>query len=177
MWTEHLTFLLNLLLLEYNKSPSSSTIRILPVQHLEDAETSHLIIPWTLISLLKCTLREQATRIQSPTMPLYSLMKPEWSSPPFPWDWILKCLKREIISLLNMSRVSRGAKELALKIKRGRNVVTQELRSSIICLPSYHIGRRYLPYSFPTQYTCLIQSANDPQDPYPTPCTLGIKVD
>ena len=30
---------------------------------------------------------------------------------------------------------------------------------------------------FPTQYTCLIQSANDPQDPYPTPCTLGIKVD
>ena len=32
-------------------------------------------------------------------------------------------------------------------------------------------------YSSPTQYMCLIQSANDPQDPYPTPCTLGIKVD
>ena len=28
----------------------------------------------------------------------------------------------------------------------------------------------------PTQYTCLIQSANDPQDLYPTSCTLGIKV-
>ena len=27
----------------------------------------------------------------------------------------------------------------------------------------------------PTQYTSLIQSANDPQDPYPAPCTLGIK--
>ena len=24
---------------------------------------------------------------------------------------------------------------------------------------------------------CFIQSANDPQDPYPTPCILGIKVD
>ena len=29
----------------------------------------------------------------------------------------------------------------------------------------------------PTQYTCFIQSVNDPQDPYPTPCTLSIKVD
>ena len=28
---------------------------------------------------------------------------------------------------------------------------------------------------FPTQYACLIQPANDLQDPYPTPCTLGIK--
>ena len=36
---------------------------------------------------------------------------------------------------------------------------------------------RFLPYSTSTQDTCLIQSANDPQDPYPTPCTLGIKVD
>ena len=36
-----------------------------------------------------------------------------------------------------------------------------------------YTGRRYLPYSSPTQYACLIQSANDPQDPYPTPCTLG----
>ena len=28
-----------------------------------------------------------------------------------------------------------------------------------------------------TQYRCLIQSANDWQDPYPTPCTPGIKID
>ena len=49
----------------------------------------------------------------------------------------------------------------------------QVLRSPL--LP--HTGRRYLPYSSPTQYTCVIQSANDPQDSYPTPCTLGIKVD
>ena len=49
------------------------------------------------------------------------------------------------------------------------------LLRSITCLPSYPIGRRYLPYSPPTQYTCLIQSANDPQDPYLTPCTLGYK--
>ena len=93
--------------------------------------------------------------------------------------------------------------ELALKIKRRRNVVTQGrksrqnqrgswnaeiektdpyhpslihvvtingfqvLLSSITCLSSYPIGRRYLPYSSspPTQYMCLIQSANDPQDP------------
>ena len=41
------------------------------------------------------------------------------------------------------------------------------LLSSITCLPSYPIGRRYLPYSSPTQYTSLIQSANDPQDPIP----------
>ena len=53
----------------------------------------------------------------------------------------------------------------------------QVLLSSITCLPSCPIGRRYLPYSSFTQYTCLIQSANDPQDPHPTPCTLAIKVD
>ena len=41
----------------------------------------------------------------------------------------------------------------------------QVLRSSISCLLSYPTGRRYLPYSSPTQYTCLTQSANDPQDP------------
>ena len=40
-----------------------------------------------------------------------------------------------------------------------------------------HIGRRYLPYSSPTQYMCLIQLANDLQDPYLTPCTLAIKMD
>ena len=28
----------------------------------------------------------------------------------------------------------------------------------------------------PTQCTRLIQSANDPQDPYPTPCRVGVKV-
>ena len=49
-------------------------------------------------------------------------------------------------------------------------------QNCIICLPSYSIKRRYLPYSSPT-YTRLIQSANDRQDPYPTPCTLDIKVD
>ena len=41
----------------------------------------------------------------------------------------------------------------------------QVLLNSITCLPSYPTGRRYLPYSSPTQYTCLIQSENDPQDP------------
>ena len=35
----------------------------------------------------------------------------------------------------------------------------QVLLSSIICLPSYPIGRRYLPYSSPTQYKRLIKSA------------------
>ena len=29
----------------------------------------------------------------------------------------------------------------------------------------------------PTHYMCLIQSTSDPQDPYPNPCTMGIKVD
>ena len=53
----------------------------------------------------------------------------------------------------------------------------QVLLSSITCLPSDPIGRRYLPYSSPTQDTCFIQSANDVQNPYPTTCTLGIKVD
>ena len=112
-----------------------------------------------------------------------------------------------------MSRVSTGAKELVLEVKRGRNVVTQGRTSrwnqggswnagtekpdpyhpslpfvvtingfqvllrSITCLPSYPIGRRYLSYSFPYKVYVLIQSANDRQDPYPTPCTLGIKVD
>ena len=53
----------------------------------------------------------------------------------------------------------------------------QVFLSSINCLPSCPIRRKYLSYSSLTQYTCLIQSANDLQDPYPTPCTLGIKVD
>ena len=53
----------------------------------------------------------------------------------------------------------------------------QVLLSSITCLPSYSIGRRYLPYSPPTtQYMCLIQSANDPQDPCPTSCAVGLRV-
>ena len=54
---------------------------------------------------------------------------------------------------------------------------SQVLLTSVTCLPSYPTGRRHLPYSSHTQYTCLIQSANDPQDTYPTPYTLGIKVD
>ena len=45
----------------------------------------------------------------------------------------------------------------------------QVLLSSITCLPSYPIGRRYLPYSSPTQYMCLIQSANDPVVKRPLP--------
>ena len=53
----------------------------------------------------------------------------------------------------------------------------QVLLSRIICIPSYPIGRRYLPYSSSTQYKRLIKSANDLQDPYPIPCTLGIKMD
>ena len=38
-------------------SPSSSTTKTSPGQHPDDAETSCLIILWTLISLQKCTLR------------------------------------------------------------------------------------------------------------------------
>ena len=53
----------------------------------------------------------------------------------------------------------------------------QVLLSSVTCLLSYPTGRRYLPYSSPTQYTFLMQSAKDPQDPYPTPCTVSKKVD
>lgn len=30
---------------------------------------------------------------------------------------------------------------------------------------------------FPTQYTCLIQSANGPQDPHPARWSLGVKAD
>ena len=41
----------------------------------------------------------------------------------------------------------------------------QVLLSSVACLPSCPVGRSYLPYSSPTQDTCRIQSANDPQDP------------
>jgi len=39
-----------------------------------------------------------------------------------------------------------------------------------------HQGR-YLPHSSSTQFMYLIQSANDPQDPYPTRYILGIKMD
>ena len=52
----------------------------------------------------------------------------------------------------------------------------QVLLSNITYLPAYPIGRRYLCPTVPPP-SCLIQSANDPQDPDPTPCTLGIKVD
>ena len=50
----------------------------------------------------------------------YSRKKPEWSSPLFLWDWVPKCLRREISRSLEMSRVAKGAKELGLKIKRER---------------------------------------------------------
>ena len=53
----------------------------------------------------------------------------------------------------------------------------QVLLSSIACLPTYPKGRRYLPYSSPHQYMCLIQSANDQQDPCPAVRTLSIKMD
>ena len=50
----------------------------------------------------------------------------------------------------------------------------QVLLSSINGLPSFPIRRKYFSYSSPTQYRCRINSANDPQDPYPTPCTLAM---
>ena len=50
----------------------------------------------------------------------------------------------------------------------------QVLLSSINGLPSYPISRKCFSYSSPTQYMCLIHSANDPQDPYHTPCTLAM---
>ena len=65
-----LTCLLSLFLLEYNKSPSGSTTRISSDQPEDNAETNHLIFPWTLISLHKCTLTEkQAKGTQSPMTP------------------------------------------------------------------------------------------------------------
>ena len=50
----------------------------------------------------------------------------------------------------------------------------QVLLSSINSLSSYPISRNCFSYSSPTQYRCLIHSANDPQDPYPIPCTLAM---
>ena len=50
----------------------------------------------------------------------------------------------------------------------------QVLLSSINGLPSFPVRRKYFSYSSPTQYRCRINSANDPQDPYPTPCTLAM---
>ena len=70
--------------------------------------------------------REQAKGTQSPMTCLYSLKKPEWSLPLYPRDWVPKWLRREIGRQLDMSRVSKGTEELALKTKRGTNVVTQE---------------------------------------------------
>ena len=55
------------------------------------------------------------------------------------------------------------------------HVVT--VNGTVYRLPSHPRGRRHLPYSSPYQHTCLIQSTNNRQDPYPTPCTLGVKVD
>ena len=145
-----------------------------------------------------------------------------WSGLPFPSpgdlpDWGIKprspALQADALTSEPPGKpieVSKGAKELALNIKRGRNVLSQGkgnrknprsvlecrngrktdpyrlslshvvtingfqvLLSNITCFPSYLTWRSYLPYSYPTQNTHLIQSANDP---YPTPCTLGIKV-
>lgn len=56
----------------------------------------------------------------------------------------------------------------------------QVLLGNITCLPSYPIGGEKvfsLLFSTSAQYTHLIQSANDPPDCYPTPCTLDIKGD
>ena len=61
--------------------------------------------------------REQAKETQSPMTPLYSLKKPEWSSPLFPWNWVPKCLRREIGR--GIKQGIKGAKELALKIEGG----------------------------------------------------------
>ena len=124
-----LTFLLSWLLLEYSKSPSDSLTRLFPGQHPDNAETSRLIIPWALISFCKCILAESRQRgPRAPRRP-YSLKKPERSSPLFHWDRVPKCLRREIGRWLDVSRVSKGAKELALKIKRGRMVETQGWKS------------------------------------------------
>ena len=79
-----LTFLLSWLLLDYSISPSDSLTRIFPGQHPDNAETSCLIIPWTLISFRKCILSESRQRDpRAPRRP-YSPKKPEQSSPLFP---------------------------------------------------------------------------------------------
>ena len=57
-----LTFLLSLLILEYNKSPTDSLTRLFPGQHPDNAETSRLIVPWTLVSFRKGTLAESRQR-------------------------------------------------------------------------------------------------------------------
>ena len=124
-----LTFLLSLFLLEYNKSPSDSLTRIFPGQHPDNAETSCRIVPWALISFCKCILAESRQRDPRAPWRPYSLKKPERSSPLFPWDRVPKCLRREIGRSLDVSSISKGAKELALKIKRGRKVETQGRKS------------------------------------------------
>ena len=66
-------------------------------------------------------------------------------------------------------------------VQFSRSVVSNSLRphepqhARPPCPSPYAIGRRYLPQSSPTQYTCLIQSAHDPQDPYPAPLYPGSK--
>ena len=50
--------------------------------------------------------------------------------------------------------------------------------SSISCLPFYPIGRKYLPH-FPPTPSSIPTSSNQLmicKDPYPAPCTLGIKM-
>ena len=88
-------------------------------------------------------------------------------------------LLEQAVSVVSQGRKNRGKTKEGLGMQKQkrpdpscpslRPVVTvngfQVLLSSISCLPSYPTGKRYLPYSSPTQYMCLTQSANDPQDP------------
>ena len=102
-----LTFLLSWLLLDYSISPSDSLTRIFPGQHPDNAETSCLIIPWTLISFRKCILAESRQRDpRAPRRP-YSPKKPEQSSPLSPMTWST-CLKTRIGRQLVMSRLLRS---------------------------------------------------------------------
>ena len=126
-------------------------------------------------------------------------------------SWGTKSLRRKTGRQLDMSKVSTGTKELARKIKRGRNAVPwgqkskqnwgswnagmekqgphrpsqpcvvtvngfQVLLNSITCLPSYPIGRRYLPYSFLHQYTWMevLYASSNQQMAHKTPVPLFV---
>ena len=51
-----------------------SMTRIFPDQHLDNAETSHLIIPWTLISLCKHTLENRHRQKREPVAMTLALL-------------------------------------------------------------------------------------------------------
>lgn len=53
----------------------------------EDAETSHLIILWTLS--ISVNAQRMGIGTQAPTLPLPSLKKPEQSPPLSPMAWVL----------------------------------------------------------------------------------------